>query len=43
VPPIRGKAPRVIALFSYDRKPDVRYGSEVYSRVVGRSAAFEQI
>src|SRR3984957_9859456 len=42
VPPVRGKVPRVIALFSYDRKPGVRYGSEVYARVVGRSAAFEQ-
>jgi hypothetical protein len=43
VPPVRGKSPRVIALFSYDRKPDVRYGSAVYSRVVGRSAAFEEV
>jgi hypothetical protein len=42
VPPIRGHAPRVIALFSYDRKPGVRYGSEVYARVVGRNVAFEQ-
>jgi hypothetical protein len=42
VPPVGGKVPRVIALFSYDRKPDVRYSGEVYSRVVGRSAAFEQ-
>ena len=42
VPPVRGNAPRVIALFSYDRKPGVRYGREVYSRVVGRSAAFDQ-
>jgi hypothetical protein len=42
VPPVRGKVPRVIALFSYDRTPNVRYGGEVYSRVVGRSAAFEQ-
>ncbi len=41
VPPVRGKAPRVIALFSYDRKPGVRYDSKVYSRVVGRSAAYE--
>jgi len=39
---VRGKTPRVIALFSYDRQPGVRYGGEVYSRVVGRSAAFEQ-
>ena len=42
VPPICGHTPRVIALFSYDRKPGVRYGSEVYARVVGRNAAFEQ-
>jgi hypothetical protein len=42
VPPVRGQVPRVIALFSYDRKPGVRYGSEVYARVVGRNAAFEQ-
>jgi hypothetical protein len=42
VPPVRGNVPRVIALFSYDRKPGVRYGSEVYARVVGRSAPFEQ-
>ena len=42
VPPVRGRLPRVIALFSYDRKPGVRYGSEVYARVVGRTAPFEQ-
>ena len=42
VPPVRGRVPRVIALFSYDRKPGVRYGSDVYARVVGRNAAFEQ-
>jgi hypothetical protein len=42
VPPVRGKVPRVIALFSYDRKAGVRYGSDVYARVVGRHAAFEQ-
>jgi hypothetical protein len=41
VPPVSGEVPRVIALFSYDRKPGVRYGSEVYSRVVGRDTAFE--
>jgi hypothetical protein len=41
VPPVHGKVPRVIALLSYDRKPGVRYGSETYMRVVGRSAAFE--
>ena len=41
VPPVRGRLPRVIALFSYDRKPGVRYGSEVYARVVGRTAPFE--
>jgi len=41
VPPVRGKDPRVIALFSYDRKPGVRYGADVYTRVVGRSVAFE--
>jgi hypothetical protein len=42
VPPVLGKVPRVIALFSYDRKPGVRYGSEVYARVVGRDIAYEQ-
>jgi hypothetical protein len=42
VPPVVGKMPRVIALFSYDRKPGVRYGSEEYARVVGRRAPFEQ-
>jgi len=42
VPPVRGTVPRVIALFSYDRRPGVRYGSDVYARVVGRNAAFEQ-
>ena len=42
VPPVVGKVPRVIALFSYDRKPGVRYGSDVYARVVGRTAPFEQ-
>ena len=42
VPPVRGRVPRVIALFSYDRKPGVRYGSEMYTRVVGRMAPFEQ-
>ena len=41
VPPISGDVPRVIALLSYDRKPGVRYGGEVYARVVGRSTAFE--
>jgi hypothetical protein len=41
VPPIGGTVPRVIALFSYDRKPAVRYNSEVYERVVGRKAVFE--
>ncbi|MGC2030769.1 MAG: hypothetical protein WA642_12170 [Steroidobacteraceae bacterium] len=41
VPPIGGDVPRVIALLSYDRKPGVRYGGEVYARVVGRSTAFE--
>jgi hypothetical protein len=41
VAPIRGQVPRVIALFSYDRRPDVRYGSEVYERVVGRRTVFE--
>lgn len=41
VPPVRGNVPRVIALFSYDRKPGVRYGSDAYGRVVGRDHAFE--
>lgn len=42
VPPIHGAVPRVIALFSYDRKPGVRYGSDSYLRVVGRERAYEQ-
>jgi len=42
VPPVGGQVPRVIALLSYDRKFGVRYGSEVYARVVGRNAAFEE-
>jgi hypothetical protein len=42
VPPVSGSVPRVIALFSYDRNPDVRYNSDVYARVVGRRNAFEQ-
>jgi hypothetical protein len=42
VPPVRGQVPRVIALFSYDRTPGVRYGADVYARVVGRRVAFEQ-
>jgi len=41
VPPIGGPVPRVIALFSYDRNPGVRYSGDVYQRVVGRSAAYE--
>jgi hypothetical protein len=41
VPPVGGGVPRVIALLSYDRKPGVRYGGEVYARVVGRSTSFE--
>jgi hypothetical protein len=41
VPPIGGSHPRVIALFSYDRKPGVRYNSEAYERVVGRKTVFE--
>jgi hypothetical protein len=41
VPPVGGGVPRVIALLSYDRRPGVRYGGEVYARVVGRSTAFE--
>jgi hypothetical protein len=41
VAPIQGATPRVIALFSYDRKPDVRYDSEVYQRVVGRQTVYE--
>lgn len=40
VPPVIGATPRVIALFSYDRKPGVRYGAEQYQRVVGRRTAF---
>jgi len=41
VPPVKGGRPRVIALFSYDRKPGVVYGRDVYARVVGRHAAYE--
>ena len=36
VPPVIGPTPRVIALLSYDRVPDVVYSSDVYLRVVGR-------
>jgi hypothetical protein len=42
VPPVAGSVPRVIALFSYDRIPDVRYTGDIYARVVGRRNAFEQ-
>ncbi len=41
VAPIAGTTPRVIALYSYDRKPDVRYSPEVYQRVVGRQTVYE--
>jgi hypothetical protein len=41
VPPVQGKTPRVIALFSYDRKPGVRYGEDFYQRVVGRRTSYE--
>ena len=41
VPPIIGSIPRVIALFSYDRRPGVRYGAEQYQRVVGRRTVYE--
>lgn len=41
VPPVIGQKPRVIGLFSYDRKPGVRYDAEVYQRVVGRRTVFE--
>jgi hypothetical protein len=41
VSPIQGATPRVIALFSYDRKPDVRYDAEVYLRVVGRQTVYD--
>jgi hypothetical protein len=41
VPPVSGSVPRVIALFSYDRRAGVRYNSDIYARVVGRRAAFE--
>jgi hypothetical protein len=41
VAPIQGATPRVIALFSYDRKPDVRYNPEVYERVVGRRTVYD--
>jgi hypothetical protein len=42
VPPVSGRVPRVIALYSYDRHAGVRYNSDVYARVVGRRNAFEQ-
>ncbi|MEP6884616.1 MAG: hypothetical protein ABJC66_07695 [Gammaproteobacteria bacterium] len=41
VAPIAGTTPRVIALFSYDRKANVRYNPEVYQRVVGRQTVYE--
>jgi hypothetical protein len=41
VAPIQGNVPRVIALFSYDRRPDVRYDGDVYERVVGRRTVYE--
>ena len=41
VPPVTGTTPRVIALFSYDRNPGTRYTSEIYTRAVGRSTAYE--
>ncbi len=41
VPPVGGSTPRVIALFSYDRKPEVRYDPKTYLRVVGRQTAYE--
>jgi hypothetical protein len=41
VAPIQGATPRVIALFSYDRKPGVRYDAEVYQRVVGRQTVYD--
>ena len=41
VPPVSGGVPRVIALFSYDRRAGVRYNSDVYARVVGRTNTFE--
>jgi hypothetical protein len=42
VPPVIGSTPRVIALFSYDRRPGVRYGAEQYRRVVGRATVYER-
>lgn len=42
VSPVEGNQPRVVALFSYDRKPGVRYGSEVYMRVVGRPEPYAE-
>lgn len=41
VAPIQGTTPRVIALFSYDVKPNVRYDAEVYQRVVGRQVVYD--
>jgi hypothetical protein len=36
-----GSTARVIALFSYDRVPGVTYSSDVYMRVVGRTAPMQ--
>jgi hypothetical protein len=41
VAPIQGATPRVIALFSYDVKPEVRYDPEMYERVVGRRVVYD--
>jgi hypothetical protein len=40
VPPVIGSTARVIALFSYDRRPDICYGPEQYQRVVGRRTVY---
>lgn len=39
VSPVSGRRPRLIALFSYDRKPDMVWGPEARLRAVGRTEA----
>lgn len=39
VSPVSGKQPRLIALFSYDRKPGMVWGREARLRAVGRAEA----
>ncbi|MGE0210121.1 MAG: hypothetical protein AB7S41_00320 [Parvibaculaceae bacterium] len=39
VSPVSGRRPRLIALFSYDRQPDMVWGPEARLRAVGRTEA----